>query len=364
MSTALDHYKLLGRSGLRVSPLALGAMTFGTDWGWGTDQEESRKIFEAYAERGGNFIDTANYYTNGTSEIFLAEFMKGRREDFVVATKYTLNTHGTNPNAGGNHRRNMMRSVEASLDRLATDYIDLYWVHAWEFRTPIEEVMRGLDDLVRQGKILYVGVSDTPAWKIAEANTLARLQGWTPFVATQVHYNLIERTVEADLVPMAREHGVAVQPWSPLAGGVLSGKYGREHLKARDGDEEAGDRRVVVRSLGQLTERNLAIVDVVKQVAEEIDRTPSQVSLNWLLGKPGVVSPIVGARKLSHLEDNLGALDFDLTPEQMDRLDEASAFELPFPWNFMASEMYHVAVDGEARIEGGLADMPRENSPG
>ncbi len=200
-------YRLLGNSGLRVSEISLGTMTFGEDWGWGAAKDESRKIYDAYREAGGNFIDTANIYTNGTSESLLGEFMTGHRESIVLATKYTNSFPTKDVNASGNQRKNMAQSVEASLKRLKTDYIDLYWVHIWDQLTPAEETMRALDDLVRQGKILYVGVSDAPAWWVAQANTLAHLRGWSPFIAMQIEYSLIERTVERELIP----HGESAQ---------------------------------------------------------------------------------------------------------------------------------------------------------
>ena len=218
------RYKLLGKSGLRVSELCLGTMTFGEDWGWGSPRDESRKVYDAFLEAGGNFIDTANVYTNGTSERFLGEFMSGHRDRVVLATKYSNAAPGNDPNAAGNHRKSMMQSVEASLKRLKTDYIDLYWLHIWDQITPIEEVMRAFDDLVRQGKILYAGVSDMPAWVVAKANTLAELRGWTPFVGLQIEYSLIERTPERELLPMAADLGLGVTAWSPLAGGMLTGK--------------------------------------------------------------------------------------------------------------------------------------------
>src|SRR5919204_5182114 len=219
------NYRLLGKSGLRVSEFCLGTMTFGEDWGWGSSKEEAKKIYDAFREAGGNFVDTANIYTNGTSESFLGEFIKGHRESVVLATKYTNAAPGTDPNAAGNHRKNMVQAVEASLNRLQTDYVDLYWVHIWDQITPIEEVMRGLDDLVRQGKVIYVGISDAPAWWIAQANTLACLRGWSPFIGLQIEYSLIERTVERELLPMAKAFELGLVAWSPLAGGVLSGKY-------------------------------------------------------------------------------------------------------------------------------------------
>ncbi|MCW5518156.1 aldo/keto reductase [Muriicola sp. Z0-33] len=218
-------YKLLGNSGLRVSEMALGTMTFGTDWGWGADKSESKKIFETYANSGGNFIDTANRYTEGTSERFVGEFIKEERDHFVLATKYTLFDKAGDPNFSGNHRKNLMRSVESSLERLDTDYIDLLWVHAWDFLTPVEEVMRGLNDLVSAGKVHYIGVSDTPAWIVAKANTLASHRGWSSFVALQAEYNLLQRDAERDLIPMAQSMGLALTPWAPLAGGALTGKY-------------------------------------------------------------------------------------------------------------------------------------------
>src|SRR6476646_5332605 len=219
------NYRLLGKSGLRVSEFCLGTMTFGEDWDWGSSKDDAKKIYDAFREAGGNFIDTANFYTCGTSETFLGEFMKGHRESVVLATKYTNAAPGTDPNAAGNHRKSMVQAVEASLKRLKTDYIDLYWVHIWDGLTPVEEVMRGLDDLVRQGKVLYVGISDAPAWWIAQANTLASLRGWSPFIGLQIEYSLIERTVERELIPMAKALNIGVTAWSPLAGGVLTGKY-------------------------------------------------------------------------------------------------------------------------------------------
>src|SRR5580658_8656393 len=230
------NYRLLGHSGLRVSEICLGTMTFGEDWGWGASREEARKLYDAFREAGGNFIDTANVYTNGASERLLGEFMAGHRESVVRATKYTNAAPGTDPNAAGNHRKSMMQSVEASLKRLGTDYIDLYWVHAWDQITPVEEVMRGLDDLIRQGKVLYVGISDAPAWWIAQANTLAHLRGWSPFAGLQIEYSLIERTVERELIPMAKALNIGVTAWSPLGNGVLTGKYHRQAASEQSGE--------------------------------------------------------------------------------------------------------------------------------
>jgi len=340
----LNHFRLLGHSGLRVSPLCLGTMTFGTEHGWGADKEESRRILDRYLERGGNFIDTANFYTGGTSETWLGEFLKGRREAAVLATKFTLNMRPGDPNAGGNQRKNIVQSLEASLRRLATDTIDLYWLHAWDMLTPIEKVMRALDDQVRAGKILYAGVSDMPAWKVAQANTLATLRGWTPFIGLQVEYSLIERTVERELIPMALDLGLGLTPWSPLGGGILTGKYNKMKL-----GEITSDRGAFVTE--RINERNLAIAAEVQKVAAELGRAPSQVALAWLLAQPGVTSPIVGARTLKQLEDNLGCLDLELSSDHLARLDAVSRIELGFPMDFLTHGRIQEFISGGTMIE-------------
>jgi aryl-alcohol dehydrogenase-like predicted oxidoreductase len=322
------RYKLLGRSGLRVSELALGAMTFGTEWGFGVEKEESRRMFDAFADAGGNFLDTANAYTEGTSEKYVGEFIAPDREHWVVATKYTMATRPGDPNFVGNHRKNMMQSVEGSLTRLKTDYIDLYWVHAWDFLTSPEEVMRGLDDLVRQGKVLYVGVSDTPAWLVSRANTLAELRGWSPFVALQIRYSLIDRTAERELLPMARALDLAVTPWSVIAAGVLSGKYNRD-AKPEEGRAKEGAATIP---------RNLEIASEVIAVAEELGCMPTQVAISWVQQGRGVIVPLVGARNLAQLEENLGALDVTLGQEHLARLDAVSAIEMGFPHDFIGSD--------------------------
>ena len=350
--TTLDSYRLLGRSGLRVSPLCLGTMTFGSDWGWGADEATSQAIFRAYAERGGNFIDTANFYTEGSSEKLVGRCIAGERDRFVLATKYTLNTRRGDPNAGGNHRKSMMQAVEASLERLGTDYIDLYWVHAWEYRTPIDEVMRALDDLVRQGKVLYVGASDFPAWKVAQANTLAELRGWSRFIGLQVEYSLAMRDIERDLVPMAVELGLGVTPWSPLAGGLLSGKYSRDDIERQRQANAAGELDVFDSRQRVLLpdDRQLSVVDEVKAIAEEIDRSPAQVALNWTLTRPGVTSTLIGARHVAQLEDNLGALDFGLDATHLTRLDRISRIELGFPHDFIAGDFVDDIITGGTTI--------------
>jgi aryl-alcohol dehydrogenase-like predicted oxidoreductase len=331
------RYKLLGRSGLRVSELCLGTMTFGEDWGWGASQKESRKIFDAFAAAGGNFIDTSCNYTNGTSEKFVGEFVAAERDHFVVATKYTLTRRKDDPNAGGNHRKNMRQSVEASLKRLNTDYIDLYYLHMWDFTTPVEEVMRAFDDLVRAGKVLYVGISDTPAWVVAQANTLADLRGWARFVAVQAPYSLADRAVERDLIPVARAFDMAFMAWGLLEAGELTGKYNRPTTEPKRNEDPS--------------EKNLALAEAVMRVANEIGRTPSQVAINWARQQQGAHSapliPILGARREAHIKDNLGCLDFELTPEQWQRLAQASPIDLGFPHTFFASEGVKKLIFGE-----------------
>jgi aryl-alcohol dehydrogenase-like predicted oxidoreductase len=359
MTRSLDTYRTLGRSGLRVSPLALGALTFGTDWGWGSEPDEARQVFDAYLDRGGNFIDTANHYTNGTSERLVGEFAKGLRDQLVIATKYTLSTRPGDPNSGGNHRKNMVQSVEASLRRLNTDYIDLYYLHAWDATTPVEEVMRAMDDLVRAGKVLYVGISDTPAWQVARMQTMAELRGWSPLVALQIEYSLIERTVERDLIPMAAELGLGVLPWSPLASGVLTGKYTRADLKGAGGSAPAGGsaalgtRRNMALGTGALSQRGLAIADVVKKVAADINATPSQVALAWTIHNPAVTAPVIGARTPAQLADNLGALDVRLPEKALASLDQVSAIQLGFPHEFLARPTTRNNMFGGLKIETG-----------
>jgi aryl-alcohol dehydrogenase-like predicted oxidoreductase len=338
------RYRLLGNSGLRVSEAALGTMTFGDDWGWGSAKDEARKVYDAFREAGGNFIDTANLYTNGTSESFLGEFMQGHRQSIVMATKYTNAAPGTDPNAAGNQRKNMVQAIEASLKRLRTDYVDLYWVHAWDQLTPIEEVMRGLDDLVRQGKVLYVGISDAPAWWIAQANTLAQLRGWSPFIGLQIEYSLIERTVERELIPMAKALNLGVTAWSPLSSGVLTGKYhghGSSELARMSTDMMKG-----FMPEPQRTER---VVAAVKAVSDQTGRSMAQVALAWLRYRLVPVIPIIGARKLAQLQDNLASFDLTLSADQLTTLDEASRIELGFPHDFFNKELPRTFLYGGLR---------------
>jgi aryl-alcohol dehydrogenase-like predicted oxidoreductase len=320
------RYKLFGNSGLRVSELALGTMGFGTEWGWGADYETSKKIFEVYANAGGNFLDTANIYTAGTSEKFCGDFVAHDRDHFVIATKYTLQDRMHDVHYAGNHRKNMMRSVRESLKRLKTDFIDLLWLHAWDFTTPVEEVMRGLDDLVSRGIVHYIGISDTPAWIVSQANMLADLRGWTKFIGLQIEYSLIQRTPERDLLPMAKAWNMTVTPWGALAGGALSGKYLR------------GEKGRLPENSARLNERSIAIAKEVVDVAQTLGATPAQVALNWTMQQGFSVVPIVGATKPEQLSDTLKSPELMLSREHLERLNTVSAIELGFPHDFLASD--------------------------
>jgi aryl-alcohol dehydrogenase-like predicted oxidoreductase len=307
------NYKIFGKTGLRVSEIALGGMTIGEDWGWGADMNESKKIFDHFVNKGGNFIDTAINYTNGTSEKYLGDLIASDRDYFVLATKYSLSTKTGDPNRGGNHRKNMMYSVETSLKKLKTDFIDLYWVHAWDKMTPEEEIMRGLDDLVRAGKIRYIGISDTPAWIVSRCNTIAEMRGWTSFAAIQVHYNLILRDIERELLPKKEDSEGA-----------------RLTLTARS----------PVRGLDNLlTEKNIAIAEEVEKIAKEIGKTPAQVAVNWTRQKSYNIIPIIGARTVKQLEDSIGCLDFKLSDENMQRLDKISEIKYGFPHDMISAKM-------------------------
>jgi aryl-alcohol dehydrogenase-like predicted oxidoreductase len=326
------RYKLLGRTGLRVSELALGAMTFGEQWGWGAARDECARILDAYAQAGGNVIDTANHYTGGTSERIVGELVAPDRDRWVLSTKYVLNQRPADPNAGGSHRKNLVRSLEASLQRLGTEYVDVLWVHIWDAFTPVEELMRALDDVVRAGKVLYVGISDTPAWIVAQANTLADLRGWTPFAGLQVPYSLIERAVERDLLPMAWALELTVTAWGPLGGGLLAGRYGSGR------ERPVGTRLETVAGQADrlLTKRNLAIVDAVNAIAAQRDATAAQIAIAWVRAQQhrAAIVPILGARTRDQLENNLAALDLDLQPDELDRLEAVSRIELGFPHDF------------------------------
>jgi len=321
------NYKLLGRSGLKVSEFCLGTMGFGTDNGWGAEKADSFAIMDAYANAGGNFLDTANVYQKGTTEKIIGEYLKTQDRDyFVLATKYTLKDNQTNPNASGNNRKNMMRSVEESLKRLQTDFIDVLYLHIWDNITPIDEVLRGLDDLIRQGKVNYAAISDTPAWVVAKGNTLAELMGWSQFVALQVEYSLLQRTPERELIPMAKHFGMTVTPWAPLAGGALTGKYLR------------GDKGRIKAESVRLNANSERITRVVMQIADELGASASHVALKWTMQQGFSCTPIVGATKLNQLEDNLKAFELTLSAEHLQQLDEASAIPLGFPGDFFRED--------------------------
>ncbi|PTU30158.1 aldo/keto reductase [Stenotrophobium rhamnosiphilum] len=335
----LDDYRLLGRSGLRVSPLALGTMTFGVQQSWGCDAAEAEKILGLYAESGGNSIDTANFYANGESERVVGKLVRNRRNRFVIATKYSLTMSPGDPNACGNHRKNMMQSVEESLRRLETDHIDLLYLHAWDARTPVEEILRAFDDLVRSGKVQYIGLSNTPAWQASRMQAIAELRGWSPLVALQISYSLAERSGERDLLPMAREMGLGVLPWSPLAGGVLSGKYQQKDLTSGAEPSKASARKDMNVSSGRLSDHSLVIADAVRKVAEEMNCSSAQVALAWTLLNPAVASPVLGIRTLAQLQDNLGALDVNFRADQIAQLDAASKIDLGVPHTMLASDV-------------------------
>lgn len=328
---SLDSYVTLGRSGLRVSPFCLGAMTFGEDMGWGSSPAESEAILSRYLERGGNFIDTANIYTFGHSEKIIGDFFaqkKARRDRAVIATKFFGNMYQGDPNGGGAGRKAIMEQCDQSLRRLQTDYIDLYWLHNWDKYTPVEETMRALDDLVTAGKVRYIGFSDVPAWKVAQAQTIAHFRNWAPLIALQIEYSLLERTVEGELVPMAQELGLGITPWSPLKSGILSGKYTRENAGTLEGSRAA--------FAGNPTEETYAIIDQLKIIADALETNVAAVALAWVQARPGVTSTIIGARRMEQFDANVAALDLKLSSEQIASLDVLTQPTLNFPAAFNA----------------------------
>jgi aryl-alcohol dehydrogenase-like predicted oxidoreductase len=346
---SLTDYTTLGRSGLRVSPLSLGTMTFGTEWGWGADEDAARAIFNRYIEAGGNFIDTADGYTGGTAERMVGKFINDRslRDRVVLATKFSFNADAANPNAGGNGRKNIYRALEASLGRLETDYLDLYWLHAWDTITPVEEVVSTLNDLVHAGKILHYGFSDTPAWYLTRAHTLAEKEGKEPLIALQLEYSLVERNIEREHLPAAQQFGLAVCPWSPLAGGFLSGRY------QRDGSTGRGEGRLEITKnnpvIERFTDRNWRILDALLEVAKRMEKPPAQVALNWVATQPGVTSTIIGATKLAQLDGNLAALEFTIPADLRKRLDQVSTLEPAHPYTFFA-EPFRTMINGSAPL--------------
>jgi aryl-alcohol dehydrogenase-like predicted oxidoreductase len=340
----LSDYITLGRSGLKVSPLCLGTMTFGTEWGWGNDEAASKAIFDHYLEFGGNFFDTADMYTNGRSEEWLGKFIRerGARDRAVLATKFTFNAEQGNPNTGGNGRKNIYRALEGSLKRLGTDYVDLYLLHAWDTVTPIEEVLGTLDDLVREGKIRYAGFSDVPAWYAARAQTLAEKEGKHRLVALQLEYSLIERNIEREHIPMAQELGYGITPWSPLAGGFLSGKYHREDKVGDGGRLSKNDNPV----FDKFTERNFKVLDALLEVAKELNRAPAEVALHWAVTQPGITSVIIGATKIPQLQSNISSLDLFIPEKLRQKLDNASAIENVHPYFFFSGVIQNMISGG------------------
>ena len=340
----LDSYITLGRSGLRVSPLCLGAMTFGEDNGWGSSIEESEQILDRFVELGGNFIDSANGYTKGHSEKIIGDHIghdAAKRARLVIATKFSSNLYPGDPNGGGSGRKSIISACENSLRRLQTDYIDLYWLHNWDVHTPIDETMAALEDLVRAGKVRYIGVSDTPAWKVAEANGIARWRGWSAFIGLQIEYSLLERSVEQELVPMASELGLGITPWGPLKSGALSGKYTRQNAGQVTADRGA---RV------PLDEKTYVLVDELEVIAKAHETNVAAVALAWVQAQPGVTSTIIGARRLAQLEDNVKALDVELTAEDLAHLDELTKPTLGFPQNMQA--LFPAIHNGGTTING------------
>jgi aryl-alcohol dehydrogenase-like predicted oxidoreductase len=350
----LNEYVTLGRSGLRVSPFCLGTMTFGTEWGWGADEESSRAMFNRYLEKGGNFVDTADGYTNGKSEQLVGKFLQETkaRDKVVLATKFTFSGEPGNPNAGGNGRKNIYRAIEGSLRRLQTDYIDLYWMHAWDMITPVEEVVASLDTLVQDGKIRHFGFSDVPAWYAARAYTLAEQQGRERIIALQLEYSLIERNIEREHIPAAQELEIGICPWSPLGNGLLSGKYKREDPSG----PSQGRLDTLKKSGGALferfTERNWNIVDILLEISKHMGRPAAEIALNWVATQPGVTSTILGMTKVAQLDSNLGSLDFTIPAELRARLEKASELDpTAHPYVFFGPKL-------QARIRGDLSIRP------
>ena len=343
---ALDSYLTLGRSGLRVSPLCLGTMTFGEGRGWGSPVEECNEIMDRFIAAGGNFIDTANGYTAGHSEAIIGDHIgrhPSRRDRLVIATKFSSNLYLGDPNGGGSGRKAIIGQCDNSLRRLQTDYIDLYWLHNWDVHTPIDETMSALEDLIRSGKVRYIGISDTPAWKVVEANLIARFRGWSQFIGLQIEYSLLERSVEAELVPMAEASGLGITPWSPLKGGALSGKYTR----ANQGEVKA-DRGAMV----PLTERTYALIDELEKIAKAHESTVARMALAWVRMRPGVTSTIIGARRVSQLEDNLESMEITLSADELSHLDGVTRSAPPFPQNMQA---YFPAIHNGGTTINGVA---------
>jgi aryl-alcohol dehydrogenase-like predicted oxidoreductase len=356
----LDSYVTIGNSGLRVSPFCLGTMTFGDDRGWGSSPSEATAILASFLDRGGNFIDTANLYTYGHSEKIIGEYFAqngAQRQRTVLSTKFFSNLHFRDPNGGGAGRKAIIAQLENSLRRLQTDYVDIYWLHLWDKFTPIEETMRTLNDLVTSGKVRYIGLSDTPAWKVTQAQMVAQFRGWAPLIALQIEYSLLQRTVEGELIPAAQELGLGVTPFAPLKGGLLSGKYTRENSGTRKSDRGA--------LALTPTEKEFAILDLLKCIADELDTTVAAVALAWVQSRPGVSSTIIGARRMEQLDANLAALDVGLSTNQIASLDALTQPTLNFPADLLGNLSLNLAhagatVNGEPSVR--LASLLPSNS--
>ena len=344
------RYRVLGRhTGLRISGVVLGTGMFGTKWGYGANPEESRLIFDGYLEAGGNFIDTSDSYQFGEAELLIGEFIRPVRDDVVLATKFTQSDDPKGSlSVTGNSRKAMVRSLEQSLKRLKTDRIDLYWVHMPDGMTPIEEIVRGLDDLVRAGKVLYAGLSDFPAWRVSAAAMLSEMRGWAPIVAQQIEYSLVQRTPERELLPMAEAWGLATIAWSPLGGGVLTGKY----RKGEDGRRSGMGGRLFH---AEDTPQTTAIIDTLKVIAEEIGSIAGRVAIAWVSAKGAI--PIIGPRTRAQLDDNLASAEVRLSHDQIARLDDASPVTLGFPHEMLALAAYQDRITGGKRA---LLDLPAQ----
>ncbi|MCW3466246.1 aldo/keto reductase [Chitinophaga nivalis] len=350
----LTHYRTLGQSGLRVSPLALGTMTFGEDWGWGSTPATAAQILAAYLEAGGNIIDTANVYTKGHAEKIIGDYIRQsaiRRDQLVISTKFFCNLYPGDPNGGGTGRKAIIASLENSLRRLQTDYIDIYWMHAFDPHTPIAETMSALHHLVTAGKVRYIAVSDTPAWKVAQAQLLALQHGWTPFIGLQLEYSLLERTAEGELIPMAQELGLGVMPWSPLKEGVLSGKYTREN----SGQPQSGRNHLRIKPA--FPEATYQLIDQLIAISHTKGCSPAAVALAWVISRPGVTSTLAGARTPEQLQQNLAALAITLTPEEIQSLEALSTPVLSFPIPFLRNGVGDLAQAGTT-LNGVPATVP------
>lgn len=348
--TALDRYRLLGRCGLRVSPAALGTLTFGLDWGIGADKQECLRIFEGYLRRGGNFIDTSAVSNNGTSEALVGEFAEPIRQQLVIGTKFGFQSRGGDPNSGGSHRKSLIQSLEGSLRRLRTDYVDLLWVQIHDSRTPPEETLRALDDLVRSGKVLYIGVANTPAWRVSGSVVTSELRGWSSFVGIQISHCLLDRTPERELLPMAEALGLAVVVWGALGGGMLTGKYRRD-TAAPGGFRVSPDSRRQHLLGDRLSDRNLGICEAVCELAKELGRSPAQIALSWTLSHSTRMFPVIGARTFAQFDENMEALSQPLPPEALARLDALSRIRLGHPHDVIAHPRINSMMTAGAWVE-------------